>query len=185
MGTSTPELSLYKPDDGELVDVELHLNDNMDKVDAGVVALKTGSATGYVKFLGGGKRSTDSGDIDDSPEVVFASSGPVDLPANSAIKGVVKLGGNVNATDGQYVIKLKLTNLAGAILAQAAQTFRDASVPLFFTLEYDTETTSAETVTWVATAQRISGTGRLVAQAGSAVEIYYLNDDDVYDVINP
>lgn len=34
MGTSTAELNLYKPDDTELVDVETHLNDNMDKIDA-------------------------------------------------------------------------------------------------------------------------------------------------------
>lgn len=33
MGTSTPTLNLYKPDDTELVDVEVHLGDNYDKID--------------------------------------------------------------------------------------------------------------------------------------------------------
>lgn len=34
MGTITPHLNLYKPEGPELVDVEAHLNDNYDKIDA-------------------------------------------------------------------------------------------------------------------------------------------------------
>lgn len=185
MGTSTPDLILYKPDDGELVDVEVHLNDNMDKIDAFATAVKAGSATGYMKFLGGGKRSTDTAAIDDDPEVLFASSGPVDLPANSAIKGKVILKFNVTATDGQWHLRLRATNLAGALLEQTVQKFEDVGVPCSYEFSYVYETTSAETVTWVASAERIGGSGQLVAQARSAVEIYYQADDDVYDVINP
>ncbi len=185
MGTSTPELVLYRPDDGELVDVEVHLNDNWDKVDAFATAIKGGSATGYEKFLGGGKRSTDTAAIDDDPEVVFASSGPVALPANAAIKAKILLRFNVSTTDGQYHIRLRQTNLAGAVLDQAVEKFEDAGVPCYFEFSYSYETSSPETVTWVASAERIGGTGQLVAQAQSAVEVYYLAPEDVYDVINP
>lgn len=39
MGEVTPFLDLYKPAETELVEVENHLNDNYDKIDAGFVSL--------------------------------------------------------------------------------------------------------------------------------------------------
>lgn len=39
MGTNTPNYNLYKPDDEELVDIDLHLNANLDKIDTQFAAL--------------------------------------------------------------------------------------------------------------------------------------------------
>lgn len=168
MGTSTPApLTLYKPDDTELVDVEVHLGDNYDKINDWAI-LK--DAAEY-KFLGGLQRTNDSASIDDDPEVIICSSGTVSLPASSLIIVRTVVNFRVSGTAGQdWIFRNKIDNLAGANVKQAVERGNSVAVDLAFEHSFMYKTTTAESKFWVATIQRLGGTdGGFVAKAGTSV----------------
>lgn len=171
MGTSTPApLTLFKPDDVDLVDVEVHLGDNYDKINDWAIEK---DAAQY-EFLGGQQRTADSAAIDNDPEVVVCSSGSINLPASSLILVKSRFNFFLAGDSGQdWNFRNRLDNLAGAVAREVIEKYNPIAVPLSFTIDFFYKTTTAESKTWVATLQRLGGTnGEIVAQAGTAVTVY-------------
>lgn len=171
MGISTPApLNLYKPDDTELVDVEVHLGDNYDNMNDWAIDRQNGR----YEFLGGLERDDDSVAVDEDPEFVFCSSGSISIPESSLI--VVEgrcdlfLAGSSSA---DWVFRLRETNVSGSIKRQFTRNFGGAlGIPLTVEWSFRHKTTTADSKTWVATVQRLNGSGTLVAQASSSVTVW-------------
>lgn len=168
MGTSTPApLTLYKPDDGELVDVEVHLGDNYDKMNDWAILRQNAR----YEFLGGLERDDDSVAVDDDPEFVFCTSGGITLPESSLIEVQARCDLFLTgSTAADWIFRIRETNLAGAIKRQLTRNFGGVvSIPLSVEFSMRHKTTTADSKTWVATVQRLNGSGTLTAQAGSSV----------------
>lgn len=171
MGTSTPApLTLFKPDDVDLVDVEVHLGDNYDKINDWAIE----KDTAQYEFLGGQQRTADSAAIDNDPEVVVCSSGSINLPATSLILVRSRFNFFVGGDSGQdWDFRNRLDNLAGAVAREVVEKYNPTSVPLSYTIDFFYKTVAAESKTWVSTIVRLGGTnGTIVAQAGTSVEVY-------------
>ncbi len=172
MGTSTPApLTLYKPDDGELVDVEAHLGDNYDSINDWALDRQNNR----YEFLGGLVRTSgDSAAIDDSPEVVVCGSGTIALPESSLIEVRFHCEYYVGGAPGEdWAFVLRETDLSGTKVAEKVDKVNPGALPLAYDLTYQFKTTSATSKSWVGTVRRIGGTtANLVAQNNTFVEVY-------------
>ncbi len=172
MGTSTPApLTLYKPDDGELVDVETHLGDNYDSINDWALERETNR----YEFLGGLVRTSgNTAAIDDDPEVVVCGSGTISLPADSLIEVRFHCKYFVGGAPGEdWSFALRETNLSGTRVEEFIDKVNPGALPLCYDLVYQFKTTTATSKSWVGTVRRIAGTtANLVAQNGTFVEVY-------------
>lgn len=171
MGTSTPApLTLFKPDDVDLVDVEVHLGDNYDKINDWAIDK---DAAQY-EFLGGQQRTNDSATIDNDPEVLVCSSGSINLPASSLILVKTRFNFVLGGDSGQdWNFRNRLTDISGTEVRQAVEKYNPTGVNATFEFDVFYKTTTAESKTWIASIQRLAGTnGECIAKAGTAVTVY-------------
>lgn len=149
--------------------------------------IATINATGltYMRLLGGTRRTANSGAIN-TTETVFSTTGAVALPASSwfAIRCTLNFDLSVAAAD--FNMRFRDNNIAGTIVSERfLGVSNQAGVPCQFTFEMIYTTAGAETRTWVATAQRATGSGNLIAETDSRVGVYYLGASSLLAASNP
>lgn len=172
MGTSTPApLNLYKPDDGELVDVMVQLDDNFDKTNTWAI----GKDLSELKLLGGKIRdSGDSAAIDDSPEVIVVDTGTILCPADSLIEVRNTIHFFVGGASGElWDFSTRETDVSGTKVREVTSAFTPVAVPLTYQYSYFFKTTTAVSKFFVSTVHRLGGsTGTLTAQNGTSSLVY-------------
>ncbi|NUR80728.1 MAG: hypothetical protein HOQ21_09830 [Dermatophilaceae bacterium] len=161
-------------------------------VEAALAALNTrvlaieAAASSYGKYLGGAQRDANSGNITGT-ETIFATSGSVALPDNSAFLVRASCNYFISVAGDEFDWRIHETNLAGnAIKTHFADSVEFAGVPKTYEYFGFYKTTAAEpTKTFVASVKRTGGSGNIVAQAGSAVLVFYLGPSSLLATLNP
>lgn len=174
MGTTTPNFALYKPATSDVVNVVTDINNNMDSVDTALQNLTTGSATGYVKLLGGKVRTAGNTAALSTTETIVCDSGTIALPASSLIEvrcNVDYFTGGAAGEDWDFSIRE--TNLAGTRVREVIDKVNPGSLPLNWQFSYFFKTTSAVSKFYVLTIVRVGGTtATMTVQNGTSVRVY-------------
>ena len=138
-------------------------------VDAAIAS--NAAATLLHKRCLGGQRLTAS-TASFSAETLILTTGALALPANSAIEIEVTLNFNLTVGTDEMDLRFRDNNISGTVVKEIVKNNQRGSVPMQLQFSHYYETTVAETRTWAITLARFSGTGVIVAEAGTRVRVY-------------
>ena len=132
----------------------------------------------------GGKRRTTSSVTSGTTELQVADTGSLALIANSLFEVRVEFNWDSNVAGDHFIPRFRDTNVSGTVRQQ--QTVAGVSltgVPTGWTMSFPYTTTTAETKTFVATIQRLSGTGTANVTAGTFIEVIYKGASSLYGTL--
>lgn len=135
---------------------------------AGQKALADDINAALASCIGGEVRGSSTAAIN-TTETVWATTGSsaLSLAASSTYEIELRTTFNVTDASGQFLFKIRETDIAGTIRSQSLSSNAVAAVPLAFGLSFLWTTTTATTLKWVATVDRIAGAGNIVIDGGS------------------
>lgn len=125
--------------------------------------------------IGGEVRGSSTASIN-TTETVWATTGTaaLSLAASSTYEIRFRSGYDITDATGQFLFAIRETSISGTIRLQAVAPNSPAGVPLEFGGSFLWTTTTATTLKWVVTVDRIAGAGNVTVGGGSFLKATYL-----------
>lgn len=141
--------------------------------DANIATINTTGLT-YTRVIGGKVRTTNASATSGTTELQVLDTGSLSLPASSRLRIDVMMTYSNTVVSDDLDFRIRDTNTAGTLRQEAVAHRSDAVVPYTILLSAIYTTTTSETKTFIASAQRITGTGTVTVQSTSYIVVSYL-----------
>lgn len=139
--------------------------------------------SGTTAVLDGQLRTTNAAATSGTTELLVLDTGAVSLPANSCFKVDVFLVWDSSAAGDDYDVRIRETNISGTVRQETITPRTDNLVPYRYSTSVIHTTTTADTKTFVATIQRINGSGTATVKATSYILVTYLGPSSLISTV--
>jgi hypothetical protein len=130
--------------------------------------------TGANALVSSGRRTANLAAVT-TTETQFATSGTISLLASSAYRIDVMVSCALSVANDEFNMKVRDTNTSGTIRMEIVTERMNASLPVGFKYSFIYKTTSAEASrSFIASIVRQNGTGNIVVQTGTHMDVTYL-----------